>query len=254
MFISDSTCCKCNERGKTVQINHIDENPSNNDIGNLSVLCLECHNETQIQGGFGRKLNSDLVIKYRNEWIERVKKRRDDADKLAVEKVAGISIVNNVPTFIEELPYSEERNDKILEYINSLPDFRRKLEVLAQDDWDSGVTARMVEASYKYVDSLETILITLASFYPEGSFEGDTHRFFSTQIALRYQWHGSYAEPNGSGTGGTIINITVSSAVMEDIAKMIEDMATGLIGYDDRFDWHEWPAKWRGNRTGLIKN
>ena len=37
MFAADSTCCVCRENGKTVQIHHIDGNPSNNTLENLVV-------------------------------------------------------------------------------------------------------------------------------------------------------------------------------------------------------------------------
>jgi len=33
-------------------------------------LCQECHTETQITGGFYKKLNPDLIRKYRDEWVE----------------------------------------------------------------------------------------------------------------------------------------------------------------------------------------
>ena len=89
MFSSDRTCCVCRERGKLIQIHHIDENPSNNVFENLSVLCLECHDGTQIKGGFGRKLNSSLVIKYRDEWLKRVIARRKISDELAVSRQVG---------------------------------------------------------------------------------------------------------------------------------------------------------------------
>lgn len=62
LFAADRTCCVCSERGKETQIHHIDENPSNNVFENLAVLCFECHNKTQIKGGFGRKLSSSLVL------------------------------------------------------------------------------------------------------------------------------------------------------------------------------------------------
>ncbi|MBD5086411.1 MAG: HNH endonuclease [Clostridiales bacterium] len=75
MFIHNNTCCVCREAYKATQIHHIDENPANNDINNLAVLCLECHNQTQITGGFGRHLNASQVIKYRNQWLEIVKER-----------------------------------------------------------------------------------------------------------------------------------------------------------------------------------
>ena len=75
-FLSDRTCCVCRVRGKPFQIHHIDENPANNEPNNLVVLCLECHNETQIRGGFGRKLNADQIILYRDDWLIQVAKTR----------------------------------------------------------------------------------------------------------------------------------------------------------------------------------
>lgn len=75
-FLSDRTCCVCRVKGKPFQIHHIDEDPANNDPQNLAVLCLECHNETQIRGGFGRKLNADQIILYRDDWLTQVAKTR----------------------------------------------------------------------------------------------------------------------------------------------------------------------------------
>lgn len=76
LFLADHTCCRCRNPDKPVQIHHIDEDPSNYSIENLAVLCLDHHNETQIKGGFGRKLNADLVILYRDDWNRRVAERR----------------------------------------------------------------------------------------------------------------------------------------------------------------------------------
>ncbi len=121
MFLADRTCCVCNERGKAVQVHHIDEDPSNNDFENLAVVCLQCHDDTQIKGGFGRKLNAELVIKYRSEWLVRVRKRRDEADQNAISRVSGRKRITHPIGTIE---YSEERNDAILEYVNSLPEYR----------------------------------------------------------------------------------------------------------------------------------
>ena len=68
LFSADRTCCVCRVRGKPVQIHHIDEDPSNNRLGNLAVLCLDCHRETQIRGGFDRKLDGEQVTLYRDDW------------------------------------------------------------------------------------------------------------------------------------------------------------------------------------------
>ena len=76
LFLADRTCCVCRARGKPVQIHHIDDDPSNNSPNNLAVLCFDCHRETQIRGGFDRKLDQDQVILYRDDWHNIVARQR----------------------------------------------------------------------------------------------------------------------------------------------------------------------------------
>jgi hypothetical protein len=248
MFASDNTCCVCRERGKTIQIHHIDENPDNNVFSNLAALCLECHNQTQISGGFGRKLGADLVIKYRDEWLQRVKQRRDTADHLAVTrqvKDMGITIPK-----IENQKPSQPLREPPLAYINSLPMFKHELLRHAQPEWDSGVTARMIQASYDYIDALQGILVTLAAYYAAGQFGGKSpQEFFSEIIASRFEWHRSHSEPHGPGTGGTIVNVICSSNVIKDVQNMVEDMVMSLVGYDDSFDYQGWLRLWEGMKS-----
>lgn len=76
LFYSDRTCCVCRSRGKPVQLHHIDGDHSNSIYENLAVLCLDCHNETQLQGGFHRKLDAEQVRLYREDWLEVVSRER----------------------------------------------------------------------------------------------------------------------------------------------------------------------------------
>lgn len=245
MFSSDNTCCICRERGKTVQIHHIDENPSNNVFENLAVLCLECHNKTQISGGFGKKHSAPLVIKYKNEWLERVDNRRNKADQLAITRHVG-----DVLDSEEKLTAKKQQaplREPPLTYINSLLAFKEELLKHAQPEWDSGVTTRMVQAYYDYIDALQGILVTLAGYYSEKQFGGKpAQEFFSDVIASRFEWHRAHSEPHGPGTGGTIVNVTCGGGVQADVERMVEDMVMSLVGYDDSFDWKGWPKRWRG--------
>lgn len=84
LFLADRTCCVCHQSGKQVQLHHIDEDPSHNEVDNLAVLCLECHAQTQFTGGFGRKLNAGLVRRYRAHWLSVVELRRN-AEELRTE-------------------------------------------------------------------------------------------------------------------------------------------------------------------------
>lgn len=75
-FLSDRTCCVCRTPNKPIQIHHLDENPSNHEEVNLSVLCLDCHDKTMIKGGFGRKLDAEQIVLYREDWYKSVKNNR----------------------------------------------------------------------------------------------------------------------------------------------------------------------------------
>jgi len=77
LFASDRTCCVCRVKGKPTQIHHIDENPANNAFTNLAVLCFDCHNLTQVRGGFHNKLDAAQVIRYRDDWLNKVSMMRE---------------------------------------------------------------------------------------------------------------------------------------------------------------------------------
>jgi hypothetical protein len=83
LFYSDRICCVCRVPKKPVQIHHVDDDNSNNALDNLAVLCLDCHDETQIKGGFGRKLDAAQVRLFRDEWLGKIgrgtRERRADA-------------------------------------------------------------------------------------------------------------------------------------------------------------------------------
>ncbi|MGK3981493.1 HNH endonuclease signature motif containing protein [Sorangium sp. So ce136] len=76
LFLHDRTCCVCRKERRPVQVHHLDEDPSNHDVANLAVLCLDCHTDTQIRGGFDRKLNAQQVILYRDDWLRIVAAQR----------------------------------------------------------------------------------------------------------------------------------------------------------------------------------
>jgi hypothetical protein len=89
LFRADRTCCVCRTIGKAVQIHHLDEDPSNHAPANLAVLCFDCHRETQLRGGFGRKLDSNQVALYRDSWNEAVEGRRADVAKTVASREAA---------------------------------------------------------------------------------------------------------------------------------------------------------------------
>lgn len=97
MFSHDRTCCVCRTPRMGTQIHHIDEEPSNHEIQNLAVLCLECHHRTQVTSGFARTLSAPLVRKFRDDSVTWVAERRKAAPEYAARGEA-ISFPGNRPS------------------------------------------------------------------------------------------------------------------------------------------------------------
>jgi hypothetical protein len=72
LFRSNHTCCICRTKGKDVQIHHIDGNRSNNGIGNLAVVCLDCHSKVTGRRGLGQSYSPGEVRKYKRSWEQAV--------------------------------------------------------------------------------------------------------------------------------------------------------------------------------------
>lgn len=255
LYSFDRTCCVCNEKGKSIQIHHIDEDPSNNDLDNLSVLCLECHEETQIKGGFGRKLDSNQIIKYKQEWTKRVQERRIQADNLASLKTTGEAKPNEesptefnyydyLNTYWEDFENSKEFETKRLEnYLHKVAEIKKTVYKFAQPNWDTGVTMTMNQASYDIVDFYEEILNELSTFYPHQHFEEDPKKFFNELISSKYKWHRHIRDTFGLGRNGTIVSTVVAGVVMTEVDQMIIDMVTELSEKYE-FEFKKWLSKW----------
>ena len=133
LFRQDRTCCVCRVKGKAVQIHHLDEDPSNFREENLAVLCLDCHRETQIRGGFDRKLDADQVILYREDWIRLVVQSRaqEEAVREAARPEADLKV--KIATSVAEV-YLEHKEYELLAihyHVLNQPDLRDKYIGLA---------------------------------------------------------------------------------------------------------------------------
>lgn len=111
LFLSDRTCCVCRSKGKSVQIHHIDNDSSNGSPENLAVLCLECHTETQLRGGFHRKLDPEQVLLYRDDWVAVVARDRAAARGVAGEHQISEQVDLELATSIAEIYRDAEAYD-----------------------------------------------------------------------------------------------------------------------------------------------
>lgn len=239
MFAADRTCCVCNERGKFIQIHHIDENPSNNVFGNLAVLCLEHHNETQLEGGFGRHLDAAQVQRYNEDWRNRVAERRKRADELAIRAMIGKKFERSAA------------NSQLVDLLMILPDIRQLAVSAAADSWNSGVTTGVLQASNDYIDALASMAVRLAWFYPKGAFGvSDPYQYFSEYVANRFFWHRACLGPGGAGAGGTEVEVRAGGSVITDLEEAIEEMVMALGEDLPGFDPTNWKQIWKSAAAG----
>ena len=243
MFRSDRTCCVCHQRGEPIQIHHIDEDPSNNDLHNLAVLCFHCHDETQIRGGFGRKLDAAQVTHYRDDWHRRVEARREAADKIALAREAGdVQATVPTPTRRDALP---DHAAKLTNYIRTLPAIRRDAYSRARRLWDSGGRQNMKQGTFNVTDVVEQVLIALASWYPPRHFDGkEPWDYISAMKASRFEWHWAHRHPLGlAGWGGSTIMIETAGSVLDDLEMMVVDMVFALSQHLD-LKFELWKQEW----------
>ena len=122
LFLSDRTCCVCRTPGKPVQIHHIDEDPSNNSSDNLAVLCFDCHRDTQIRGGFDRKLDGDQVVLYRDDWHRLVMQQRatyeaaSRTEESSARRIEWITSVAEIYREKEQYAFLASHYDRIGNY------------------------------------------------------------------------------------------------------------------------------------------
>ncbi len=76
LFRADHTCCICKTKRKDVQIHHIDGNPANNKIDNLTVLCLDCHSIVTGPRGLGKAYKPGEIRRYKRVWERHVQESR----------------------------------------------------------------------------------------------------------------------------------------------------------------------------------
>jgi hypothetical protein len=246
----DRTCCVCQERGKRVQIHHIDEDSSNNDPQNLGALCFDCHDLTQIKGGVGRSLDAGQVIRYRNEWVERVAQIKKKADEILLQKQIGV-IAAASKSQVEWQPPGEI---ELAAYIDSIPDTMQRAYDLAQAEWDKQATFVVAQATYQVISVAERLWVGLSTRYPPGHFGGrDAAEFIGEYTTSRFELRHALMEPGGPGTGGRMMLPMIAYGVLLDVQALIlltVGLTLSFSTLHPRIDLEKWQERFEKATSG----
>lgn len=142
-------------------------------------------------------------------------------------------------------PYLSDMANR-LDYIRLLPDMKAIEYRKAKIGWDSGENASMANATYEYTDFLKRTLESLANYYPPGTFEPG---YFDKVITERFEFHRKQLEPEGVGTGGTIVTTIAGGNVVTDLDNMIVGMVSAITQNETDFDFIQWKESWSATST-----
>ena len=129
LFEADRTCCVCENSKKPVQVHHLDCNCGNHATENLAVLCLDHHHEATIGSGIGRGLTAGQIRKYRDQWLEKVRARRENA--------------------LMKPPVNKEMHEALLEAL-ACHEIKKIDASLLEKDWNNKI--QLLKAIFTYTD------------------------------------------------------------------------------------------------------
>jgi hypothetical protein len=237
------------------------------------VLCLLCHADTQVKGGFFRKLDAAGVIRHRHAWLERVSERRRRADALAVEAMAavraekqaiiGAGVLNAGDATLEGAGSTLSPAGDALTTQGYAPGVVEKepfadllatlarVRGLAYSIASSASGADSQEGKLKGTDfiirSMQDSLTRLAAHYPAGHFEGGAADFFSEMVASRYRWHSHTLSTVGHQIHDTALNLIVATEVLRDSEEMVVQIVRALLGGHEgtgKQTFETWHLQW----------
>lgn len=241
LYASHHTCAVCNKPELPVQIHHINEDPSDNDEGNLVVLCLLCHDKTHVSGGFGRRLDAVVVTKYRDEWLKRVSERRAAAVRAAVGP--------------EPVAVRRPSRASLLAYVHGLPSVLRRSVEQVRGASAAAVAIETAERWYEVVDLLAQVVVQLAAWLPPNHFGGESaERFVDALVHQRIVWHYALAEPTGEGGLGTMIASATAGGAVHDLHVDVSLLVRALMWREGHLEeWEPWRAEWKTALPGSFK-
>lgn len=242
LFDAQMTCCICREHSKSVQLHHIDKNSSNNREENLVVLCVDCHNKAHSKSGFARTLTPEIIIQFKNQWLNDTKIWR--------QRAANFSDFENKKNDDEVSLYTENADGNFCKlFIMQLPDIREKSLAELDSKLNEGTTFDHIMASREYTGLMIELAILLIRWIHPSCFNGQTSKeYIYEQFEMRRKWGAMLSHPHGIDRSGTIRHIILGGYLMFQIDILIEDMVVALLEYDQEFNLSQWQEKWRPTR------
>ncbi len=136
--------------------------------------------------------------------------------------------------------------------IEKLPERLADAETQGHKGWDSGVTAVMKKATYRFNDALTAMIKDLVSaYYPKGFVSKEEIDGYLKALYTMRRFKQNAANPAGEFQG-TAASLEVPADVSGDLENTISDMVNAIVTEDPKFDYKGWKKRWQ-NSLGIYK-
>ena len=130
--------------------------------------------------------------------------------------------------------------------VRRLPEMKAVAHLSSREGWESPVTLDMREASYDMIDFLQFAWLRLAEFYPRKNFDGVIAlEYIESYTRTRFAFHWAKHEPEGPGTGGTIVGVQVGADVINDLESLTKDTMQSLFFDNQHLQVEDWLKRWQ---------
>lgn len=246
LYLHDYSCCICGDKAH-LAIHHLDDDPSNHNLDNLAVLCLAHHEQTQLRGGFTRKLTRPVVSKARDKWLGTVIEYREAAKQLAAARLAGVPTAKiDNRSELQEATWSEPEAYGYRAFVEYLPDQLRELYKIAHPLWEGEEGGLgMVEGSNLVIEALKQSWLFLSRWFPPNHFGRPAHEYVEAYLEDRYSWHRALADADNDPRAiGSSKPALASTWTVDDAERMIVETVRMVAYRLDGFDLAGWESRW----------
>lgn len=114
----------------------------------------------------------------------------------------------------------------------------------SREDWDSGVTFNMVQATSKYIDALKGMILDLnRTYYADPAGQESIDEYVAALATIR-EFNRSAANPRDEAQG-SIVPVEAGQAIADALEQTIEKMVEALIEEDKHYSIDDWRAQWK---------
>jgi hypothetical protein len=133
---------------------------------------------------------------------------------------------------------------KDLKLVEHLPQRLKQAKAQSQEGWDSGVNAKMKDATSRYNKALVAMITELIStYYPKDCIPQDDISAYLKALYTAHLFRQNALNPSGEAQG-TNAALDVMSEVSTELEGLVADMAQAIVADDSNFDYDAWKARW----------